>query len=70
MELENLFSKKLKRKSFFTSLGAGLAGYVAMRSFPFRLLYGRSNEDKSENKIKVKINPLAISRNKTGGNNV
>lgn len=69
MELEKLFQKRLKRKNFFTSLGAGIAGYVVMRSFPFRLFTNKGNENKTDSKIKLRINPLAISRNKTGGNN-
>jgi len=70
MELEKLFQKKYKRLNFFKSLGAGLAGYAVMRAIPFGSL-GRSlfKDKKDAAGVKIKINPLAVSRKKIGGNN-
>ncbi len=70
MEIEKVFQKKFKRKNFFTSLGIGLAGYFAMKSFPFKLF--RSSkllEHNDKLKVNIRINPLAVSRKKIGGNN-
>ena len=65
MDIEKLFQKKFKRKNFFISLGAGFAGYVVMKSFPFRLFTKRGTQAKTDNeKIRVRINPLAVSRKK------
>jgi len=70
MELEKVFQKKFKRKNFFTSLGIGLAGYFAMKSFPFKLFSNsRLLKQKDQPKVKVHINSLAVSRKKIGGNN-
>jgi hypothetical protein len=72
MELKNLnLNKKMKRKNFFFSLGAGVAGFIALRSFPFRIFSKRIISKKSEsNNSRIKINPLAVSRKNIGGNNV
>ena len=73
MELKNLnFNKKIKRKNFFFSLGAGVAGYFALRSLPFKLFSKKINVSKAENRTssRVKVNPLAVSRKNIGGNNV
>ncbi len=75
MEFKNLnFDKKINRKKFFYSLGAGIAGYVVLRSLPFKLFRKKENlnSNKVENKknSRVKINPLAVSRKNTGGKNV
>lgn len=67
MEGRNLFHKKIERKKFFYSLGAGFAGYFVLRSFPFKLFSKREKSFNNSEKIKVKINPLAVSRNKLGG---
>jgi hypothetical protein len=72
MELKNLnLNKIMKRKNFFFSLGAGIAGYFALRSFPFKIYSTRISSTKSESKnSRIKINPLAVSRKNIGGNNV
>ena len=72
MELENLnLNKNMKRKNFFFSLAAGVAGFIALRSFPFKIFSKRIGSTKSENKhSRIKINPLAVSRKNIGGNNV
>ena len=62
----------MKRKNFFFTLGAGVAGYFALRSLPFKLFSKKINTDKAESKTssRVKVNPLAVSRKNIGGNNV
>jgi hypothetical protein len=72
MELKNLnFDKRMKRKNFFISLGAGVAGYFALRSLPFKLFSKKINSNKAEKtNSRVKVNPLAVSRKNIGGNNV
>ncbi len=68
MEIKDYFQKKIKRKKFFASVGTGFLGYVVFRSFPFNL-FVKKEEIKSQ-KIKVRINPLAVERKNTGKNNV
>lgn len=68
MEIAEFFQKKIKRKSFFTTAGTGILGYFVFRSFPFNLF--AKKELKKTNKIKVKINPLAVERKNTGKTNV
>ena len=72
MELKNLnFNKKIKRKNFFFSLGAGVAGYFALRSLPFKLFSKKISPNKVEKtSSRVRVNPLAVSRKNIGGNNV
>ncbi|MGA8263712.1 MAG: hypothetical protein WB779_04675 [Ignavibacteriaceae bacterium] len=72
MELKNLnFDKRMKRKNFFISLVAGVAGYFALRSLPFKLFSKKINSNKAEKtNSRVKVNPLAVSRKNIGGNNV
>ncbi len=73
MEFKNInLDKKIKRKNFFFTMGMGIAGYAVLRSFLFRLFTKKSNSNKAENNnnSRVKINPLAVSRKNTGGNNV
>ena len=71
MELQNIFNKKLKRNNFFYFLVAGIGSYIIMKSLPFRF-FGKNldkNKSISENKIKIRINPSAVSRKKIGENN-
>jgi hypothetical protein len=72
MELKNLsLNKKMKRKNFFFSLGAGIAGYFAFRSLPFKIFSKKYKPMESESRnSRIKINPLAVSRKNIGGNNV
>ena len=72
MELKNLnLNKRMKRKNFFFSLGAGVAGYFAFRSLPFKMLSKKMKPTGSESRnSRIKINPLAVSRKNIGGNNV
>ncbi len=70
MNIQKIFQKNLNRKKFFSSLGAGLAGYVIMKSIPFNFIGKKLFNDKKESeKLLVKINPFAVSRQKIGGNN-
>ncbi|MHB8579725.1 MAG: hypothetical protein ACYDA4_07670 [Ignavibacteriaceae bacterium] len=70
MNIQKLFDKKLERGKFFISLGAGLAGLFLFRLFPLKLLFkSKYNFKEKSQKIKVRINPLAVSRNKLGDNN-
>jgi hypothetical protein len=72
MELKNLnLNKKMERKNFFFSLCAGVAGYLALRSLPFRIFSKKIKPTGSESRnSRIKINPLAVSRKNIGGNNV
>ena len=70
MNIQKIFQKKLNRKNFFSSAGAVVAGYVVMKSFIFNFWGRKIFNDKDEReKIRVKINPFAVSRQKIGGNN-
>ena len=54
------------RKKFFSIVGLGFVGMFFTRSFPFRFLFKNKMDDK---KIRVKINPLAVKRQKLGNKN-
>ncbi|HUX60734.1 MAG TPA: hypothetical protein VMV32_05435 [Ignavibacteriaceae bacterium] len=70
MNIQKLFIKKLERKDFFISAGVSLAGLFLIRMFPFNmLLKGKYKSKEKPFKAIVRINPLAISRNKLGDNN-
>lgn len=61
----------MERKKFFYSLGLGFIGTLAVRNVLFniftkKIVVNKSNVVKNS---RVKINPLAVSRNKTGANN-
>ena len=73
IDLKNInLDKKIQRKKFFFSIGAGIAGFVALKSFPFNLFSKKERPKKIVNSksSKVKINPSAVSRKNIGGNNV
>lgn len=58
----------MNRKKFFTSISLGAIGFAVYNSFPMKYF---SKETKNfKQKIKVKVNPLAVSRKKVGGKNV
>ena len=54
------------RKKFFSIVGLGFIGMFFTTSFPFKFLFKNKMGDK---KIKVKINPLAVRRQKMGNKN-
>ena len=64
-------NKKIERKKFFNTLGLGLIGAFAAKNIVFSML-SKKIKVKKPNVVqnsRVKINPLAVSRNKTGANN-
>lgn len=64
--------KKMERKKFFYSIGLGAIGFFAAKNFLFNMLSSKKVKIHRTNVVKnsrVKINPLAVSRNKTGVNN-
>jgi hypothetical protein len=72
--IENL-SRLVGRKKFFSNIGKGFIGLVLINSFPFKI-FGKSissssalNRDSSEKKVEIKINPLAVSRDKDNKKN-
>lgn len=68
MEIAEFFQKKIKRKNFFATAGTGMLSYFVLRTFPFNLF--AKKEAKKTQKIKVRINPLAVQRKKAGKTNV
>lgn len=56
------FRKMINRKNFFSKAAAGFLGFMLVKSFPFSLL-GTSKKE-FVHKVKVKINPSAVSRKK------
>ena len=69
MQLINKVGKKIERRKFFETSTKGLFAYMVVRAFPFNLLFGKNKNSAVSKKIKVKINPLAVSRKTIGGNN-
>ena len=53
-------AKVIDRKKFFTRISNGFMGLFMVSLFPFNL-FGRSSSAK---KIEIKINPLAVKREK------
>jgi hypothetical protein len=68
MEFDKVLDKKIKRNKFFVTAGAFAAGYVVMKTFPFSLIF--KNKSARKDVVAVKLNPYAVSRNKTGAGNV
>lgn len=58
----------MNRKKFFTSVSLGAVGFTIYNSFPMKLFTKKSNNPNSS--VKIKINPLAVSRNQKGNKNV
>jgi len=58
----------MNRKNFFTSISLGTVGFAIYNSFPMKYFSKKSNNP--NNTVKVKINPLAVSRNPKGSKNV
>ncbi len=59
---------KIKRKSFFASLGYGAFGVFIAGSLPFKL-FAKKDAIKKD-KITVHVNPLAVNRKRIGEKNV
>jgi hypothetical protein len=58
----------MNRKKFFTSISLGAIGFSIYNSFPVKYFAKKSKVP--INKIKIRTNPLSVSRNKAGGKNV
>lgn len=58
----------MNRKIFFTSISLGTIGFAIYNSFPMKYFTKKTIDPNS--KIKVKINPLSVSRNIAGKKNV
>lgn len=71
MEFQKIFQKKIERKKFVISLGTGLAALVLMKSFVYKMFFTKSSVSSKTKKrnIKIKPNPMAVSRNKLGVKN-
>ncbi len=59
--------KKINRNRFFISLGTGFLSVAFLRNFNFESFRKKAVKDYP---VKVEINPLSVSRNKPGENNV
>jgi hypothetical protein len=68
MEIINKYDFKLKRRKLFLFVGTGVAGYILNKLFPFHFAGKKLISPKLD--VIVKLNPKAVSRNKTGKNNV
>jgi len=68
MEIKNKFDFKLKRRKLFLYAGAGTAGYILNKIFPFHFAGKKRLFSKVD--VRVKINPKAVVRNNAGKNNV
>jgi hypothetical protein len=68
MELRNMLNKKIKRNKFFITAGSSVAGFFLLKTFPLSLFSKKVESNKNE--ISVKLNPHAVSRQKTGDGNV
>ncbi len=64
MEIEKNKIKAINRKNFFTKIAAGLFGFVLLKSIPFSGYFTKNKT--TQIRPVVKLNPLAVSRNKTG----
>ncbi len=70
MELLNISQEKWGRKKFFYSIGTLIGGYLIFKTFPFKLFNNKNDKYfKNTQQVKIKINPLAVRRNKIGDNN-
>ena len=58
----------MNRKKFFTSLTIGTLGFTLFNTYPFKFFKDKSKTLNSN--VKMKINPMAVSRKNKGGKNV
>lgn len=70
MNIQRLLIKKVERKKFFYSMGAVFSSILLLKSFPFNFLI-RNKLTKTHNtdRVRVRINPLSVSRKKLGDKN-
>ena len=59
--------KMIDRNKFFSVFGLGMIGVLFSKIFPFSSIINTKSNVKN---VKVKINPLAVKREKIGGKNV
>jgi hypothetical protein len=58
----------MNRKKFFTLIFTSFLGIAFLRMNPLKL-FGLKKNSSTGNSMKVKINPLAVNRDKTGKKN-
>ncbi len=58
----------MRRKKFFAMIGLGAVGLLITRSLPGFSFFAKI-KNRNAKKVTVKINPLAVSRERSGGNN-
>ena len=68
MELKNMLDKKIKRNKFFVTAGTSVAGFFLLKTFTFSMFSKKGDSNKRG--VSVKLNPHAVSRNKSGNGNV
>ena len=59
--------KRMNRNKFFSVVGLGMVGVLMSKIVPFKFTSGKKVKTK---KVNVKINPLAVKRDKVAGKNV
>ncbi len=70
MNIQKLLLKKVERKKFFYAIGTGFTSMLLLKSFPINfLMKNKLAQTQNMDKIKVRINPLSVSRNKLGEKN-
>ncbi len=57
----------INRKNFFSAVGTGLFGFIAVKLIPFSGLLTKSSAKGKD--VKVKINPDAVRRENSGNKN-
>ncbi|UCH64726.1 MAG: hypothetical protein JSW63_08850 [Ignavibacterium sp.] len=57
----------MNRNKFFSVVGLGMIGVFMTKIIPFKFTSGKKTNAK---KVNIKINPLAVKREKVGGKNV
>ena len=58
----------MNRKKFFTLMSTSFLGIAFLKINPIKFFSNKRNSE-NKNSVKVKINPLAVSREKTGKKN-
>jgi hypothetical protein len=56
--------KRMNRNKFFSVVGLGMVGVLISKIVPFKFASGKNVKTK---KVNVKINPLAVKREKVAG---
>lgn len=70
MNIQKLLVKKVERKKFFYTIGAGFTSMLLLKSFPVNFfIKDKLVQTHNGDKVKVRINPLSVSRNKLGEKN-